>query len=158
MVLAHYACDGLPFEPAKRDMRASDADREAAVSLLQAAALEGRLEADELEERLADAYAARWCAELDALTADVTPPPDPLRFLRPARRMNALAIVSLLSGLLWVFWIGSVAAVVTGHLALFRIARSHGTEYGRTAALVGLMFGYFGLATLLAIVLLSWAI
>jgi hypothetical protein len=148
----------LPFEPAPRDTRASDADREAAVERLRAAALEGRLDADELEERLADAYAARWCAELTALTADVTPPPDPLRFLRPARRVNSLAIVSLVAGLLWFFWIGSLTAIVTGHVSLYRIARSHGTEYGRAAGLVGLMFGYFGLATLLAVVLFTWSI
>lgn len=144
------------FEPAPRGTRASDDDREAAVALLRAAALEGRLDSDELEERLADAYGAKWCAELDALTADVTPPPDPLRFFRPARRVNSLAIVSLVTGLLWFLWIGSVAAVVSGHVALYRISRSHGTEYGRTAALVGLMFGYFGLATLLAVILFTF--
>jgi hypothetical protein len=156
-------CDRITFglvanEPAPRGTRASDADREAAVSLLRAAALEGRLDADELEERLADAYGAKWCTELDALTADVTPPPDPLRFFRPARQVNALAIVSLVTGLLWFVWIGSVAAVVTGHMALYRISRSHGTEYGRTAALIGLMFGYFGLTTLLAVLLFTWGI
>jgi Domain of unknown function (DUF1707)/Domain of unknown function (DUF4190) len=148
----------LPFEPAPRETRASDADREAAVQRLRAAALDGRIDAEELEQRLGDAYAARWCAELDALTADVTPPPDPLRFLRPARRVNSLAIVSLVAGLLWFFWAGSLAAIVTGHLALYRIARSHGTETGRTAALVGLMFGYFGLATLVALIILTWGI
>ena len=130
------------------DTRASDGDREAAVERLREAALAGRLESDELEERLAQAYGARWCSELATLTADVTPPPDPLVFLRPRRRVNTLAIVSLVAGLLWFGWIGSLAAIVTGHVALFQISRSAGTEMGRAAALVGLLFGYFGLATL----------
>jgi uncharacterized protein DUF1707/uncharacterized protein DUF4190 len=134
------------------ETRASDGDREAAVERLRDAALAGRLESDELEERLAQAYGARWCSELATLTADVTPPPDPLRFFRARRRVNSLAIVSLISGLLWFVWIGSLTAIVTGHVALVQISRSAGRESGRTAALIGLMFGYFGLATLIFIV------
>jgi Domain of unknown function (DUF1707)/Domain of unknown function (DUF4190) len=134
------------------DTRASDGDREAAVERLREAALAGRLESDELEDRLADAYGARWCSELVALTADITPPPDPLRFIRARRRVNTLAVVSLVAGLLWFGWIGSLAAIVTGHVALFQISRSAGTESGRSAALIGLMFGYFGLATLVFII------
>jgi hypothetical protein len=133
------------------DTRASDGDREAAVERLREAALAGRLESEELEERLGQAYGARWCSELATLTADITPPPDPLVFLRPRRRVNALAIVSLVAGLLWLGWFGSLAAIATGHVALFQISRSAGTETGRTAALIGLMFGYFGLATLVFI-------
>ncbi|HEY6694073.1 MAG TPA: DUF1707 and DUF4190 domain-containing protein [Solirubrobacteraceae bacterium] len=129
-------------------MRASDADRDAAVERLRAAALDGRLDADELEERLGAAYAARHIAELAALTEDVTPEPEPLVFVRPGSRVNVLAIVSLVSSLLWMGWLGSIAAIVTGHLALHQISRSAGTETGRTAALVGLLFGYFGLAAL----------
>jgi hypothetical protein len=148
----------VPFEPAPRDTRASDADREAAVERLRAASLDGRLDADELEDRLAGAYGARWQSELAALTSDITLPPEPLAFIRPGGRLNSLAIVSLVAGLLWVFWLGSLTAIVTGHIALYRIARSHGTESGRTAALVGLLFGYFGLATLVAVIAYGWGI
>src|SRR3954447_5350597 len=83
------AADGItldravPSYPAKPDLRASDADREAAVGRLRTAALEGRLDHDELEGRLASAYGARTCAELTALTADGIPPPDPLGLLPP---------------------------------------------------------------------------
>ena len=141
----------MPFQPTQPDTRASDDDRESAVVRLREAALDGRLDSDELEERLAGAYGARWRSELADLTRDITLPPDPFVFLRPAARVNALAIVSLVSGLLWMFWLGSLTAIVTGHVALYRIARSHGTESGRVAALIGLMFGYFGLATLVFI-------
>jgi hypothetical protein len=140
----------VPSQPAKPDLRASDADREAAVERLRTAALEGRLDDDELEGRLASASRARTCSELAALTADVTPPPDPLVFLRAGRRhVNALALISLLTGFLWFAWVGSIAAIVTGHVALHQIGRSSGTQYGRAAAVVGLCFGYFGLATLI---------
>ena len=147
----------MPPKPAKPDLRASDADREAAVERLRTAALEGRLDDDELEGRLASAYRARTCAELTTLTADVTPPADPLMFLRAGRRrVNSLALVSLAVGFLWFAWVGSIAAIVTGHVALRQIDRSSGTEYGRAAAVVGLCFGYLGLATL--ILALSFAV
>jgi hypothetical protein len=142
----------VTLEPAQPEIRASDADREAAVELLRAAAIDGRLDSDELEERLASAYAARWCSELGALTADVTPPAEPLVFIRPGGRLNLLAVVSLVSSLLWMFWLGSIAAIVTGHVALHQISRSAGTETGRAAALIGLMFGYFGVAALVFLI------
>ena len=53
------------------DLRASDADRERAVLTLGRAAGEGRLDVDELEERLQAAYAARTHGALELLLADV---------------------------------------------------------------------------------------
>lgn len=125
---------------------------------LRAAALDGRLDADELEDRLAQAYAARWCSELTRLTTDVTPPPEPLVFVRPERRVNPLAVASLVAAIVWFGWLGSLAAIVLGHVALGQIARSGGTESGRPVALVGTALGYFGLTTLLAVVLFTLAI
>jgi hypothetical protein len=142
----------VSYEP---DLRAADADREAAVQRLRVAALEGRLDADELEERLSQAYAARWCSELADLTADVTAP---VVFVRPERRVNPLAIGSLVAAIVWFGWLGSVAAVVMGHVALSQIARSGGTQTGRAAALIGTALGYFGLTALLTIILFTVAI
>ena len=143
----------LPFEPLKPDLRASDTDRETTVEQLRVAALEGRLDSDELEERLAAAYAARYCGELARLTTDVTPPVKFVPFRGP--RVNPLAIASLLAALFWFGWLGSVAGVVLGHTALHQIKRSGGKEYGRTAALVGTGLGYIGLTSLLMIVLFA---
>ena len=144
----------MPFEPIKRDLRASDRDREAAAERLRTAALEGRLDHEELEDRLALVYAARWDRELAAVTEDVTPPPDPLEFWRPATaRVNPLALASVFAGLLWFGWLGSIAAVIMGHTALAQISRSRGTQVGRTAALIGVAFGYIGLTALLMVIL-----
>jgi hypothetical protein len=49
----------VPSEPEKPELRASDADREAVVERLRVAAIEGRLDAEELEARVSAAYAAR---------------------------------------------------------------------------------------------------
>jgi hypothetical protein len=150
----------VPYEPSKSDLRAADSDREAAVERLRVAAMEGRLDSDELEDRIASAYAARWCSELDALTLDVTPPPAPLDpapfvFVRPQRRVNGLAIASVVLGVLWMGWLGSIAAVILGQRALSQIARSGGTQTGRAAALAGIAVGLFGLTTLLAVILFA---
>jgi hypothetical protein len=56
------------------DLRASDADRERAVTRLRDAAAAGRLTVDELDERTAGAYAARTVGELTALLADLPGP------------------------------------------------------------------------------------
>jgi len=58
-------------------LRASDAEREAAVAQLREHAAAGRLTMDELDERSAAAYAARTVGELASLVADL-PPPAPL--------------------------------------------------------------------------------
>ena len=52
-------------------LRASDSDREAVAERLRAAAAEGRIVAEELEERLATALRARTYGELDVLVADL---------------------------------------------------------------------------------------
>jgi Domain of unknown function (DUF1707)/Domain of unknown function (DUF4190) len=147
------------FDPANPGLRASDADREATVERLRVAAEEGRIDHEELDERLSAAYGARYCAELEPLTADVTPPPEPREpagppvFVQSGRRVNPFAIVSLVCALLlWTMGgLGSVAAVVSGHIALHQIDRSGGAQYGRAAALAGLCLGYVGVAALVLV-------
>jgi hypothetical protein len=53
------------------DLRASDAERERAVTRLRRHAAEGRLTMEELDERSERAYAARTVSELAALVADL---------------------------------------------------------------------------------------
>ena len=52
-------------------IRASNSDRERVASILRAAATEGLLTLDEIDERLASAYGAMYRHELDPLTADL---------------------------------------------------------------------------------------
>jgi hypothetical protein len=53
------------------DLRASDADREAAVDALRRHAMAGRLTVDELDERVEKAYAAKMLSELAELQVDL---------------------------------------------------------------------------------------
>ena len=59
--------DALP------DLRASDAEREQAAEVLRNAASEGRLNVEELDDRLGSVYAVRTRNELERLIADVNP-------------------------------------------------------------------------------------
>jgi hypothetical protein len=66
-------------------MRASHADREQVIEVLKDAFVRGRLTKDELDARTGRALAARTCAELAALTADIPPVPAAPAAVRPAR-------------------------------------------------------------------------
>jgi hypothetical protein len=56
---------------AHRDVRASDADREAVVRRLQTALHQGRLTVEEFDERVAAAWAAKTYGDLAELTHDL---------------------------------------------------------------------------------------
>ena len=65
----------LPAAAAGEELRASHADRDQVVELLRVAAGDGRLSAEELDDRLERALTARTYAELTALTADLPATP-----------------------------------------------------------------------------------
>ncbi|MGH1564222.1 DUF1707 SHOCT-like domain-containing protein [Mumia sp. DW29H23] len=74
-------------EDATRRMRVSDADREHVAEILRAAAGDGRIDVDELDERLGAAYRAKTVGDLVPLTEDLTATPA-LPGATPARRTN----------------------------------------------------------------------
>ena len=139
------------------ELRASDADREAAVERLHDAAMEGRISSEELEARIQSAYGAQVCSELTRLTADVTPPPPaPVTVARPefvqsnSRSVNGFAIASLVCSVAWFLWLGSVLGVIFGHVALRQIKNDGGRQSGKGLAIAGLAVGYLAM-TLLAL-------
>jgi hypothetical protein len=64
----------MPSRPAPRDLRASDADRERVVDVLNAALADGRLTDEEHSGRLHAALTARTLGSLASLTLDLVPP------------------------------------------------------------------------------------
>ena len=80
-------------EPRDSTMRASDAERDRVVELLRESAGEGRLEPDELEERLEAAYSARTLADLDAVPPDLPRPAERERE-RPRQRSWSWPVTS----------------------------------------------------------------
>ena len=101
------------------DMRVGDAERERALVALRRHAAEGRLSAEELEERVEAALNARNHGELRALFHDL--PDEPRRIQREQSRRNAnaehfrvyLAVCALLvaiwavsrAGYFWPIWV-----------------------------------------------------
>ncbi|MCC9310552.1 DUF1707 domain-containing protein [Kitasatospora sp. RB6PN24] len=71
-----------------QDIRASHADRDEVVEILRDAAVDGRLTAEELDERLTAALNARTFGELAALTRDL--PVSPLPAPTPVPRAGAV--------------------------------------------------------------------
>src|SRR3954467_5385390 len=70
--------EAMSFDPPARPaLRASDADREAVAERLRVASVDGRIDSEELEQRLSEVYRAVWVGDLDRLVADVVPPPPP---------------------------------------------------------------------------------
>ncbi len=92
-------------EPSKR---ASDAEREAAADVLRTAASEGRLDTDELDERVGQVYAARTRGELATLTHDLPAPSTPAAPPEPAwkgeavrQRLASFIIANLVCNAVW---------------------------------------------------------
>jgi hypothetical protein len=57
-------------------------------------------------------------------------------------RVSLLAFGSLVCGIIWALGLGSICAVVLGHLALRRLRRTG--QAGRAMAVIGLVLGYVG--------------
>jgi hypothetical protein len=91
-------------------LRASDADRDAVAERLRHAAVEGRLEPHELEERLHIALRARTYAELDRLVGDLPRraaprprPPAPTGGLVLAMAVRTVVLLVVVSALTFAF-------------------------------------------------------
>jgi hypothetical protein len=82
-------------------VRASDIERDEAAERLRQAGVEGRLTAEELEDRLASAFRAQTRGELDALVADL---PRPRRAPLPRHRRPEVACWAATSLLLVTIW------------------------------------------------------
>lgn len=69
----------------------------------------------------------------------------------PPRRTNAMAVASMVLGILWIYWIGSILALVFGYVAKRQIQERG--ESGGGMATAGIVLGWIGVGVLaLAIV------
>lgn len=72
-------------------------------------------------------------------------------------KTNPMAICSLVLSLFWLGGLGSLGAVVLGHMAKREITRSQGRQTGANLATAGLVIGYIGLA-IIALYLLIYVV
>jgi Domain of unknown function (DUF1707) len=83
------------WHPERPEIRASDAERERVVAFLRDKTAEGRLTADELDERVGRAYAAITREELQRLVRDLPSPPLRPRDARARRRHRGVVIAGM---------------------------------------------------------------
>src|SRR5690606_18973594 len=96
----------------------------------------------------------RWRRASSSIFEDADPrPADPstkdVPMNVPARQTSTLAIVSLVSGILgWTLFpfLGSLAAIITGHLARAEIRREPDRLEGDGFAIAGLVLGWLAVA------------
>ena len=65
-----------------------------------------------------------------------------------AAETNGLAIASMFVGIIWLFGIGSIIAIVLGYAGLKQIDASGGHQSGRAIAIAGIVIGIVGLASM----------
>ena len=99
--------------------------------------------------RSADSAAGTWCG-LPAPPStmpypQVAPMPYPQVAPMPPRT-NGLAVASMVLGILCLYGIGSILALVFGYQAKGQIERSGGRQSGRGMAIAGIVLGWIGLA------------
>ena len=62
---------------------------------------------------------------------------------------NGFAIASLVLGILWMWWIGSVLALIFGYRAKREIRAAGGTQTGAGLATAGIVLGWIGIGAAL---------
>jgi hypothetical protein len=85
-------------------------------------------------------------------------PPPPYGYQQPART-SGMAVASLVLGLLFLWGVGSILAIIFGYQGRNEIDRSGGQITGRGMATAGLVLGWIGIggAILLTILVVSAA-
>src|SRR4051812_44915599 len=123
------AASSSPSAPSPA-LRASDADRERVAAALRRHHVDGRLDTDELQERLGACYAARTLGELEPLLADLPGDGRPAARARragaPPRAWPAPAVLAVAAVLLALATLGALAHGRPGplpFLAVFLLLR-----------------------------------
>jgi ABC-type lipoprotein release transport system permease subunit len=64
-----------------------------------------------------------------------------------------MAIASMVLGILWLYWVGSILALIFGYIALSQIRQRN--EGGRGMAIAGVVLGWIGTGTLVLVIMLA---
>jgi hypothetical protein len=75
-----------------------------------------------------------------------------------AQTTNGFSIASMVLGIVWVFGLGSILAVIFGFVARRQIRRSGGRQTGGGMALAGIILGFVGIASLVLWIVLVAAV
>jgi hypothetical protein len=74
-------------------------------------------------------------------------------------RTNGFAVASLVLGIVWLYGVGSILALVFGYVGKSQIDQSGGQQTGRGLAIAGIVLGWVGVAgVIIVIVVLAAAV
>jgi Domain of unknown function (DUF4190) len=101
-----------------------------------------------------EAVKCRFCGafvhpDLMALPAEASLPAPALP------QTNGMAIASLVLGICWFYWIGSILALVLGYAAKREIRRDPARLSGNGMATAGIVLGWIGVATLVIVIIVA---
>jgi hypothetical protein len=69
--------------------------------------------------------------------------------------LNGLAIASMVLGIVWIYWIGSILALVFGYVSRRQIKKTG--QKGEGFALAGIVLGWVGVGILVLVIILAIA-
>ena len=72
-------------------------------------------------------------------------------------KTNGFAIAALVLGIVWIYGIGSILALVFGYQAKKQIDTSGGRESGRGMAIAGIVLGWIGVGLIVLIIIIGAA-
>ena len=73
----------------------------------------------------------------------------------PPKSTNGMAIASMVLGIVWIWWIGSILALVFGYIARRQIRDSMGRQSGDGMAIAGIVLGWIGVGFLALVIVLA---
>lgn len=102
----------------------------------------------------ADAAICRYC-HYDFRTGLVPGGPSVMGQPVAQTKTNGFAIASLVLGIVWIYGVGSILALIFGYIAKGSIDRSNGRETGRGMAIAGIVLGWIGVAGVILLIILA---
>ncbi|HXY92667.1 MAG TPA: DUF4190 domain-containing protein [Acidimicrobiia bacterium] len=79
--------------------------------------------------------------------------PAPYGYGAPPTSTNGMAVAAMVLGILWLYWLGSILALIFGYVAKSRIDRSGGRQGGRGMAIAGIVLGWVGVGLLVVVII-----
>ena len=70
-------------------------------------------------------------------------------------KTNGFSIASMVLGILWLYWVGSILALIFGYIARKQIRASQGQQGGDGMAIAGIVLGWIGVGVLLLLIVLG---
>lgn len=74
----------------------------------------------------------------------------------PAKSTNGLAVASMILGIVWIFWLGSLLALIFGLIASKQITERG--QSGKGMAIAGIILGIVGILILVFVIIVSVAV